>query len=225
MRKNSLIHLLLALVTTGFFIGLEGANSAGLALMLDASGKIVVAGQTNNMDNGSLDIALARYNKDGTLDPTLNLNSVQPGTVVFGSSTRDETANAVALDLKGKIVVAGASASSLNDQWEIVRFNNNGSLDTTFNPTGAGSGQAGVVLLQIANFDSASSVAIDSQNRIVVAGTTNDGIVTRAAVARFTESGTLDSSFGLGSSIPGVFVLMLGNDTTRAGALTLTQDD
>ncbi|MBA2307588.1 hypothetical protein H0W26_05650, partial [Candidatus Dependentiae bacterium] len=68
-------------------------------------------------------------------------------------------------------------------------------------------------------------VAIDSQNRIVVAGTTNDGTVTRAAVARFTESGTLDTSFALGSSIPGVFVLMLGNDTTTAGALTLTQDD
>ena len=82
--------------------------------------------------------------------------------------------------------------------------------------------------MQITTFDVATGVAIDSEDRVVVVGTTNTGTVAQAAVAHFfTEKGKLDTSFAVGeSSIPGVFLLDLGpDDMTGAAAVALTQDD
>ncbi len=107
MEKNRFILFLIGLLATAFFTHLEGANSAGFALVRDSTGRVIVVGQTNNIDNGTLDIALARYNPDGSLDATFNSSGVQPGTIIFGTSTRDETANAVTIDQNGKIVVVG----------------------------------------------------------------------------------------------------------------------
>lgn len=226
MNKNRLLLFFSGLLGLAFSFSIECANSAGFALTFDQEGRIVVVGQTNNIDNNSLDIAIARYHPDGSLDISFNPTGSQPGTLTFGTPTRDESARAVVIDEENRIVVVGTSSTSLNDQWEIVRFNEDGSLDTTFNSGGLNSNQPGVVLLQIETFDTARSVVLDSLGRIIVAGTTNDGILTEAAVARFTEAGILDTTFGGNNGgRAGIFQFILDSNMSEANGIAITADD
>lgn len=73
------------------------------AVALQRNGKIVVAGDTSSLTNG--DFAIVRYNRDGTLD--MSFGTEGKTTTSFGPS--DDVANAVALQLNGRIVVAGWS--------------------------------------------------------------------------------------------------------------------
>jgi len=156
----------------------SGADEAyGVALQAD--GKIVVVGQT---DNVSYRFAVARYSSDGTLDTDFSGDGMlmtQVGSADFGK--------AVAIQSDGKIVVVGVSSDGANYSLAIVRYNSDGTLDTTFSSDGW-------LTTALSPGDSgASAVAIDSSGRIVVAGTANGN--TDFSVARFNSDGTFDNTF------------------------------
>jgi uncharacterized delta-60 repeat protein len=96
---------------------------------------------------------------------------------------------AVAVQDDGKIVVAGyyASASASND-FALVRYNRDGTLDTSFGGTGIATTQVST------GDDRATGLAIQPDEKIVVAGTSGGSFV----VVRYTPTGALDSSFGTG---------------------------
>lgn len=76
-------------------------------------------------------MGLARYNSDGSLDTTFDGD----GKLItnFGS----ESAYSVIQQSDGKLVVAGRkSKGGLQNDFELVRYNSDGSLDTSFNGTG-----------------------------------------------------------------------------------------
>jgi len=85
-------------VTTDF--GADYEESA-TTFALQADGKIVVAGSSYNGTGD--DFALARYNPDGSLDPTFGTD----GIVTTDFSGDSDSANDLALQADGKIVVAG----------------------------------------------------------------------------------------------------------------------
>jgi uncharacterized delta-60 repeat protein len=103
-----------------------GIYSIGRSIALQADGKIVAVGFTNNGAN--LDIALWRYNTDGTLDRSFSDDGV--------ATTDIAGLNDQAFDLKiqddGKILVTGFVQNSLDRDIVLVRYNADGSLDTTF---------------------------------------------------------------------------------------------
>ncbi len=133
-------------------IGTTTADVA-FAMAIDSAGKIVVAGESN------YDFALARYNVNGTLDTTFGTGGIV--TTPIGSGA--DGANAMAIDSAGKIVVAGYSTNG-NYDFALVRYNSNGSLDTTFDSDGK-------LTTPIGNSeDAANAIAIDSGGKIVVAG-------------------------------------------------------
>lgn len=113
------------------------------------------------------------------------------GVVLTGLADED-SAEAIATQRDGKIVLAGTSSTntfccSLVD-FGVARYNPDGSLDTTF----AGDG---TVTLDFGGQDGAHAVAIQPDGKVVVAGVTSawpDGI----AIARFEADGTLDTGFG-----------------------------
>jgi uncharacterized delta-60 repeat protein len=158
------------------FGGSDIAN--GVAIQPD--GKIVAAGST--FSGGVLSFALARYNPDGSLDTTFDTDGRV--TTDFGLSA---VANDVAIQTDGKIVAAGFGPGL---QFALVRYNPNGSLDSTFD----GDGRAGT------NFGSASfssfaqGLAIQSNGKIVVAGEIQKP-AWDFALARFNPDGSLDASF------------------------------
>jgi uncharacterized delta-60 repeat protein len=154
-----------------------------LGLAVQPDGKIAVAGMSTA--SGSQDFALARYLPNGTLDATFNGD----GTVLtdFGSGSRD-WAYALALQPDGKIVVAGVSNASGNDDFALARYLPNGTLDATFSGDGKvttsfGSGGAGI----------AYALALQPDGKIVVAGGAYGS--PDMALARYLPNGTLDTTF------------------------------
>jgi len=81
----------------------------------------------------------------------------------LGSGT--DVANSVAIQPDGKIVVAGYSNNGSNNDFALVRYNTDGSLDTNFDSDGKVTTDIGGD-----SNDAAYSVAIQSDGKIVAAG-------------------------------------------------------
>ncbi len=186
-------------VTTDF-----GANDGGYTVALQADGKIVVAGTTNN--NGSnFDFALARYNSDGSLDTGFGTGG--EATTDFG---RGEEGYAVALQTDGKIVVAGSTYSDTGySDFALARYNSNGSLDTGF-------GASGKVTTAFGYNNWGRAVALDAGGKIVVAGSADNGSNSNFALARYNSNGSLDTGFAIGGKVTTDFG---ANDEGRTVAL------
>jgi uncharacterized delta-60 repeat protein len=164
------------------------------AMAIQSDGKIIAVGKYGLDSSAGTDYALARYNMDGSLDTSFGTG----GKVLTSVANYDE-ALAVAIQADGKFVVAGISHNGANNDFSLVRYNTNGSLDNSF-------GTGGKVITAIGSGDDkALAVAIQSNGKIVVAGDSNSGTSTAPnydfAVVRYNTDGTLDSSFGAGGKV------------------------
>jgi uncharacterized delta-60 repeat protein len=140
---------------------------------VQADGKIVVAGTSEDPFTSLLAITVLRLRPDGAPDANFGSNGVVRTPLGLWSFGRD-----LALQPDGKIVVAGSS-----DAMTLVRYETNGSLDHSF-------GSGGIA--RAPGF-SAESVVLEPDGRIVAAGGTNLGLT----VARFFPDGRLDPAFGV----------------------------
>src|SRR5262245_24661714 len=145
-------------VITNFGPGFTTDAAQDLAIQSD--GKIVVVGSSTN--SVGTDFAVARYNADGTLDASFGTGGLV--TTNFGGTSLD-AAQGVAIQADGKIVVTGSSNSaSPQDDFAVVRYNADGSLDTGF-------GTGGKVTTDFAgSIDDAFAVALQADGKIVAAG-------------------------------------------------------
>ena len=160
-------------------------NDVGLGIAVQADGKIVVVG-TSNSGSGDSDFAVARFNDDGSLDNTFDVD----GRVTTSFSGGDDVGSGIAVQADGRIVVVGTSDNGSGaSELAVARFNLDGSLDNSF------SGDGRVTLSFTAGDDVGSGIAVQSDGKIVVVGTTDDLSNTWFAVARFTVNGSLDPSF------------------------------
>jgi uncharacterized delta-60 repeat protein/gliding motility-associated-like protein len=166
-------------VTTDFGSSTDYAWSAAI----QSDGKIVVAGYSNNGPN--IDFALVRYNADGSLDNTFDNDGKV--TTDFGNS--DDVGRAVAIQIDGKIVVAGSSFQGSISNFALVRYNADGSLDNTFDSDG----KVTTVIGSISDYG--YSVAIQSDGKIVVAGYSYSGSKYDLALVRYNTNGSLDNTF------------------------------
>ncbi len=150
----------------------------------------------------ALGFILPLYAQTSMLDKTFGANGRAVTFIAGGDSTQDE-GYAAAIQLDGKIVVAGLSIDSLaRDAFAVARFNTNGTLDNTF-------GSGGTVRTFIAGGDSSDdegyAVAIQQDGKIVAAGYSKDtvGGVSHFAFAlsRYDTNGKLDNAFGSGGTV------------------------
>ena len=103
-------------------------------------------------------------------------------TTTFGSGDYGQS---VALQSDGKIVAAGYSSGD----FALVRYNADGTLDTTFAGTGKVTTDFGIG-------DAVGyNVAVQNDNKIVVAGSFYNGSDEDFALARYLSNGSLDTSF------------------------------
>jgi uncharacterized delta-60 repeat protein len=186
------------------------ANTVANAGALQADGKILVAGSISTAQNSDQP-GLLRYNTNGTLDSGFGAG----GKVLIGGNNAG-AAFAVAVQTDGKILVAAPANLLLT----VFRFNNNGSVDTTFGSNGAAAIQATEVFLAPAS----GGIALEPDGRILVATAHNDGGPARI-VARLLANGQLDSTFGSNGVAPtfggdSVAVLPNGNILVGTGSVT-----
>ncbi|MDQ3198059.1 MAG: delta-60 repeat domain-containing protein [Verrucomicrobiota bacterium] len=187
-------------VTTDF----SGDSDIGNAVAVQPDGKIVLAGFTRG-DTATDDFALARYNVDGSLDSTFGTGG-KVETDFFSSVDR---VNAIAIQADGKIIAAGFTDTFFG----LIRYNTNGTIDTSFGVFGDGK-----VRQPVAGGGSAqvNAVAIQSDGKIVVAGRAGDQVANTLdfAILQFNTDGTLDTSFGTGGGTNVDF--FAGNDAVFA---------
>ena len=164
-------------------------NASGKGITVDTQGRILVTGSTTNTA-GTTEMAIWRFNANGTDDTAFSGD----GMVSAAVGTRDASGNAIAVDSQGRILVAGSSRNSAgNTDMVIWRFTLNGTLDTVF------SGDGVVVQDSAAGGngdDSGNAIAIDSQGRILVTGSSkNTSGNMDMVVSRFTPTGAPDTTF------------------------------
>jgi uncharacterized delta-60 repeat protein len=175
---------------------ISGFGDEARALVIQADNKIVVAGSVPGVTTNT-DFALARYNANGSLDPTFG----SAGKVITDFSGDFDDANDVAIQGDGKIIAAGSTRGVLTDyDFALARYNANGSLDPTF-----GSGGRVVTPFEtgsVAGIDAIDALAIQGDGKITAAGTTLAGVGNyNFALARYNANGSLDLSFGAGGRV------------------------
>jgi uncharacterized delta-60 repeat protein len=182
---------------TWFASGTPEADAVALQPQANGTSKILAAGLTavsQNKGGTYIDeVALARYNADGTLDTTFGTN----GTVITELAGQSLWVYAMAVDGSGRIVVAGNTGSGRGAP-TLVRYTPNGALDTSF-------GTGGVLITNmLANGYSASvGVVLQPDGKIVLAGSHTDSVTGSVdfVTARFNANGTADSTFGNGGVV------------------------
>jgi uncharacterized delta-60 repeat protein len=149
------------------------------AITIQPDGKIVAAGQSNFT---TYDIVVVRYNSNGSLDNSFDTD----GKVITSIGISTDAANGVTLQRDGKIVVSGASVTGVTQHSALLRYNINGSLDTSFDGDGI------VVTTTDASFSSNAYLAasVQANGKIVAAGFAG-GV---GKVVRYTPNGALDNA-------------------------------
>ena len=180
------------------------------ALALQSDGKIVVAGISGySATAGNADFTVVRYNTDGSLDTSFDddgivITDIGPGT------NDDDYCRGMAIQPNGKIIIGGRSFLTPSTYGlVVVRYNTDGSLDTTFD--GDGKAQFEIpAIIEMYGF------ALQSDGRILIAGRSFLNGVFTGLIARFNTNGSLDTSFGTNgsttASVSGIFSVALQPD-------------
>ena len=159
-----------------------GGYELGKSLALQPDGKIIMTGSFyyDSLNQSHHDFALSRFNSNGFLDTTFDTD----GRITLDLGGQEEAYD-VALQSDGKIVVAGNSYTDSSSNFVLLRYNPNGSLDTTF-------GDDGKVMTNIIY---GAAVAVQPDDRIVVAGHWYNGEKSGFSLVRFNSDGSLDTTF------------------------------
>ncbi len=184
------------------------------SLALQSDGKIVAAGSdVVSLLSFTADFLIARYNKDGTPDTSLNSNGTM--TMSTGGYVRT-VANSLALQSDNSIVVAGDGTNDASTYVSIVaRFTTTGALDMSFNATG-------VITDMTHTTSRAVAVKVQPDGMIVVGGNYQDGIGPQSFyLSRFKADGTPDDLFNSGTitASPGTNPLLADIEILSGGKI------
>ncbi len=165
------------------------STGAAAALVLQPDGKLVLAGTCSNGATG--DFCAVRYNANGTLDMSFG----GTGKVFTAIGTALDDATALTLQPDGKLVLAGTCYTGTNADFCALRYNTDGTLDTTF-------GSSGKIITPIGSGnDIAQAVALQPDGKLVLAGRCFSGADDDICALRYTANGTLDVTFGSGGKV------------------------
>jgi uncharacterized delta-60 repeat protein len=169
-------------------------DSIMASLVFQTDGKIIACGSYYNGITNQ--IALSRYFSDGAIDTSFGINGIVLTPV--GTNLENES-NAVSVLNNGKIVVVGREwETTTGYDLAIVRYNTDGSLDSTFSGDG-------ILIYDFNNFSyRASDVEIQTDSKIIIGGTIYDNSISGYSdyfVTRFDENGNIDLNFGTNGSM------------------------
>jgi uncharacterized delta-60 repeat protein len=166
--------------------------SVASAIAIQPDGKLVAVGASSDDPvSGPTHFALARYTRDGHLDPTFG----RGGKVLSGlEPRRSDYANALAFQADSKLLVAGTSFGPGHEDCAVARFTARGEPDASF-------GAGGRALTAIGYSCVANSVLSQPDGMVVIAGSAAVDDSAGFALVRYTADGKLDPSFGAGGKV------------------------
>lgn len=186
-------------------------SSAGSNIAVHTDGRIIVVGR------GGGGYLLAQLHPDGTMDQSFGIggfSTFNPAENIPGISY-SLNLTSVEIQSDGKILATGSFLvtwppwAGVPSRCNLIRFNQDGSLDTTFGPSGGG----------LVNYFYGSSIcsdlAIQPDGKTVVTGSTINTEPGRTSMAqfsvhRFMTDGSDDFSFGTDGEVKSDFDLSIG---------------
>ena len=191
-------------VATDFFGGPDHARS----IAIENDGKIVIAGNGRPLGGSFNDFAVARYNTNGSLDPSFDGD----GKVLTDILGNNDNAQDVSVGPDGKIVVGGRSWG-INDQFGLARYNSDGSLDTSFD----GDGKLSSDITPFPEY--LNELGIQSDGKIIAAGLGSQA-GGKFLIVRYNTNGSFDNSW----DDDGIVLVSAGSTHALANAVTIQTD-
>ncbi len=185
----------------------------GVGIVIQNDGKMLIAGTTYDSTKGNQSAILIRYNNNGTLDNTFGNN----GFVVTSINNYNNICTSIALQSDGNILLGGYTetcAGGYTQEMFVIRYQNNGTLDLTFNSNG----------IALSNYNAfgvkGSSIVIQSDDKIIIGGNSVSNSNVNFAITRFNTNGSLDNTF----SHDGMDTIFIGG-TIDYGTKVALQND
>ena len=175
--------------TAGRFTYAKGTDDGALGMVRQSNGGLLLTGYVK--EGGIYKVATMRLTSSGQLDTTFGNSS---GFAITDVGGVESTAWDIALQANGKFIVSGYWSTATDYSMVIIRYNSDGSLDTSFGEDGTG-----IVKLPIVagNGSDAYSVTVQSDGKIVAVGFYGDPDGDSAIqLVRLTTTGRLDTGFG-----------------------------
>ncbi len=171
------------------FMEKKKGNDFGSGVVLQPDGKIVVVG--DSYYDKSREVLVLRCNSDGSLDSTFG----KGGVATYRSQTKEnkDLGFGVMLQSDARIVVVGSTHNGKTYEPMILRYNSDGSLDSSF-------GKGGVVTYKgLSDADGwGRAVAIQPDGKIVMVGVSYTTKKCDVVTVRYNADGSLDKGFGEG---------------------------
>lgn len=180
------------ITTTSLGVGEAICN----AIQLQADGKILAIGIYILEEGGPANIALARYNTDGTLDLSYGTDGIvitnSEDSEVFDGGMRGR------VQADGKLVVLGFKYEEILE-FLLLRYNTDGTLDNTF-------GDEGIVTPIIGDYSDESeglNLILDADENILVASSAygSGESHTNFSIVKYDTDGALDLTFGMDGQV------------------------
>ncbi|MCY7411165.1 MAG: T9SS type A sorting domain-containing protein [Chitinophagales bacterium] len=171
--------------------GIEGETidlnlpASAFSVVVQPDGKIVAGGTIHDTIKMEDHVVIVRYNADGSIDNSFGINGISI------AEFKAEGDGKLALQLDEKILAANASwnATTATADFAVLRYNVNGTPDSSFGTNGLVTTASGIEAV-------ATSILVQPDQKIVVAGESEFGIKRAFEIMRYQVNGNLDSTFG-----------------------------
>jgi uncharacterized delta-60 repeat protein len=178
-----------------------GVSNSFSSVATQTDGKIVIAGYEFNA--GLSDFVALRFLTNGALDSSFGTG----GKVKPNLGFMNEQASSIKIQIDGKIVLSGtvgnqvSPGSPLSADFAMVRYNTNGTLDTSFDTDG-------IVTTHFSQFATCLAIAIRPDGQIFLGGTkytlptsSGESFNSSFILAKYNSNGSLNTSFGTNGEV------------------------
>lgn len=177
---------------------------------INSDGSIVLLTSITHSLYWDINFTIVQLNPDGIINNDFGNNGIVIGDL---GTTNNDYPKDIRLQDNGKIIVSGFTMmTSSNRNFIVMRYNANGSLDTSFNTTGITT-----ITIGGSHTNMIEDLFIDSNGKIAVIGSIGHDF----ACLRLNDDGTIDSSFGLN----GIYKKDFGNSSYDYGTKIYQQSD
>jgi uncharacterized delta-60 repeat protein len=191
-----------------------GVGDVIYSLAIQADGKIIAAGYSTDSMTFFTKFTMTRYDSTGVLDNTFGDDGIVITELPFGLG--DYILRSIAIQPDNKIVAGGYVDFGSTGQFVLVRYNENGTLDSAF-------GTDGAIITNITDGeDRVLSILLNPDTTIVAVGYSNANTgLDDFALTKYLSDGTPDTSFGNN----GLVITDFNGSSDRAWSAVLQSDN
>ncbi len=199
--------------TSGWLLDdhVQGEGEIYTSLKKISNNRFMMVGYTNDVN---MNMVLALYNADGTLDESFGNQGV---SIIDASIGANDAAFDVVELWDGKFLVAGSTTGAQSVELIVMRLMENGEIDNSFGTSGSVRYDAGP-----GSWSIAKKIAVSQGNNIFIGASINTGSTFNFAVLKLTQGGGFDANYGTNGVA--LIEVNISNDNFKAMHITASEE-